>query len=91
MSELDLKKFMIMNAYLIHNGSSIMDIFYCPHDWDEGCFCRKPKAGLFFMAQKKYNINYLKHILSEMIFAMKLMQKMQVANFLWSTKKGLKI
>lgn len=61
MSELDLKKIHeIMNAYLIHNGSSIMDIFYCPHDWDEGCFCRKPKAGLFFMAQKKYNINLSK-------------------------------
>ncbi len=58
MSELDLKKIHeIMNAYLIHNGSSIMDIFYCPHDWDEGCFCRKPMAGLFFIAQKKYNIN----------------------------------
>ena len=61
MSALDLKKIHeIMNAYLIHNGSSIMDIFYCPHDWDEGCFCRKPKAGLVFMALKKYNINLSK-------------------------------
>ena len=28
MSELDLKIHEIMNAYLIHNGSSIMEVFF---------------------------------------------------------------
>ena len=41
-------------------GREIDDIFYCPHNWDEGCECRKPKPGMFFMAQKKYSINLTK-------------------------------
>ena len=28
-------------------GGSIAGIFYCPHAPDEGCDCRKPRAGLF--------------------------------------------
>jgi D-glycero-D-manno-heptose 1,7-bisphosphate phosphatase len=35
----------------------IADIFVCKHGWDEGCFCRKPKPGMFFQAAGKYNIN----------------------------------
>ena len=47
----------IMKAEIIHNGGSIQDIFVCPHHWDEDCDCRKPKAGMFFSAQKKYDID----------------------------------
>ncbi|MDP3987517.1 MAG: HAD-IIIA family hydrolase [Candidatus Levybacteria bacterium] len=38
----------------------IEDIFYCPHGWDDGCFCRKPNAGMFFKAASKYNLNLYK-------------------------------
>ncbi|MEK7533839.1 MAG: HAD-IIIA family hydrolase [Patescibacteria group bacterium] len=38
----------------------IKDIFVCMHGWDEGCFCRKPKPGIFFEAAAKYNINLFK-------------------------------
>ena len=41
-------------------GYRIDDIFFCPHNWDEGCECRKPKPGMFFIAQKKYSINLVK-------------------------------
>ncbi|MEE8341544.1 MAG: HAD-IIIA family hydrolase, partial [Candidatus Neomarinimicrobiota bacterium] len=33
------------------------DIFYCTHDDDNDTGCRKPAPGLFFTAQKKYNID----------------------------------
>ena len=35
-------------------------IYYCPHHWDDGCGCRKPRPGLLYQAQKEYNLN-LKH------------------------------
>jgi histidinol-phosphate phosphatase family protein len=38
-------------------GAKILDIFYCPHTWDEGCRCRKPQPGMLLNSQKKYNID----------------------------------
>ena len=38
-------------------GGRITDIFYCPHAPEDHCSCRKPKPGLIFQAQKKYQIN----------------------------------
>jgi len=38
-------------------GGRITDIFYCPHIDEDHCSCRKPKPGLIFQAQKKYQIN----------------------------------
>lgn len=32
-------------------GGRIDNIYYCPHDWNAGCACRKPKAGMLFDAQ----------------------------------------
>lgn len=32
-------------------------IYYCPHNWDEGCDCRKPKPGMFYQAQKDFSLN----------------------------------
>ena len=32
-------------------------VYYCPHNWDEGCTCRKPKPGLLFRAQKDFNLD----------------------------------
>lgn len=41
----------------------IDDIIYCPHNWDEGCDCRKPKPGMLYQAQKKYSLNLTKCIM----------------------------
>lgn len=38
-------------------GGRITDIFYCPHVDEDRCSCRKPKPGLIFQAQKKYQID----------------------------------
>ena len=35
-------------------------MFYCLHNWDDGCFCRKPEPGLLIKAQDKYNIQLSK-------------------------------
>ena len=38
-------------------GGDIDAIYYCPHDWNEGCECRKPKPGLLFRAQRELNLD----------------------------------
>ncbi|HTV40991.1 MAG TPA: HAD-IIIA family hydrolase [Candidatus Sulfotelmatobacter sp.] len=38
-------------------GGRIDSIYYCPHDWDEGCECRKPKPGMLFQAQHDFNLD----------------------------------
>ncbi len=34
-------------------GGRIEAIFFCPHGPDDGCECRKPKAGLFLEIEKR--------------------------------------
>ena len=36
-----------LRAAVAAAGGEIAGIFYCPHEPDAGCDCRKPKAGLF--------------------------------------------
>ncbi len=42
------------------NGTDIDGIYYCPHGWDEGCECRKPKAGMFFKAAQDHAIDLIR-------------------------------
>ena len=35
-------------------GINILDIFVCPHHWDDCCDCRKPLPGMFYKASIKY-------------------------------------
>jgi D-glycero-D-manno-heptose 1,7-bisphosphate phosphatase len=42
-----------MRQDVIQTGGSIDAIYHCPHDWDAGCTCRKPKPGLLLQAQKE--------------------------------------
>lgn len=44
-------------------GAEIDKIYYCPHNWDEGCGCRKPRPGMFFQAQKELSLNLTKCIM----------------------------
>lgn len=37
--------------------------YYCPHNWNEGCACRKPKPGMLYQAQKEYSLNLTECIL----------------------------
>jgi histidinol-phosphate phosphatase family protein len=38
-------------------GGRIDAIYYCPHDWKDGCECRKPKPGLLFGAQRDFHLD----------------------------------
>ncbi len=38
-------------------GARIDAIYYCPHDWDAGCECRKPKPGLLHQAQREWHLD----------------------------------
>jgi D-glycero-D-manno-heptose 1,7-bisphosphate phosphatase len=38
-------------------GAKIDKIYYCPHDWEAGCECRKPRPGMLFEAQRDLNLD----------------------------------
>lgn len=44
-------------------GARIDYIYYCPHNWDENCFCRKPKPGMLYQAQKDLSLNLTECVL----------------------------
>ena len=42
---------------LLVNELMIDDVFYCYHDDEDECLCRKPLPGLLIQAKEKWNIN----------------------------------
>jgi D-glycero-D-manno-heptose 1,7-bisphosphate phosphatase len=38
-------------------GGHIAAIYHCPHDWDAGCQCRKPRPGMLFQAQREFHLD----------------------------------
>lgn len=38
-------------------GGRIDGIYVCPHDWDAGCACRKPKPGMLLAAQRDHALD----------------------------------
>jgi len=46
-----------MEAEVVEAGGRIDAIYYCPHGWDEGCECRKPKPGMLFQAQREFSLD----------------------------------
>lgn len=38
-------------------GGEITAIYICPHGWDDGCNCRKPKPGMLFAAQRDWHLD----------------------------------
>jgi D-glycero-D-manno-heptose 1,7-bisphosphate phosphatase len=37
-------------------GISVAGVYVCPHSPRTGCSCRKPKPGLFFLAQREHSL-----------------------------------
>lgn len=46
-----------MRAQAEEHGGGIDAAYYCPHGWDEGCECRKPRPGLLFQAQRDLDLD----------------------------------
>lgn len=38
-------------------GGRIDAVYHCPHDWDDGCDCRKPRPGMLFQVQRDHHID----------------------------------
>ena len=58
MTETDLQDIHTrMSAEAEAAGGRIEQIYYCPHDWNHGCECRKPKPGMLFQAQRDLNLD----------------------------------
>ncbi len=43
-------------------GANISGIYWCPHGWDEGCVCRKPKPGLLYQAADENQFDLTKSV-----------------------------
>lgn len=43
-------------AHLAEVGVDVIDIYLCPHQWDAGCSCRKPKPGMLTQAARDHNL-----------------------------------
>lgn len=56
-----LKDFYEVNNYMLEafleKDAPIDDVFFCPHNPNSNCSCRKPKPKMFFDAKEKYNID----------------------------------
>lgn len=39
------------------SGGRIDAIYHCPHAWNAGCDCRKPKPGMLFQAQREHHLD----------------------------------
>jgi D-glycero-D-manno-heptose 1,7-bisphosphate phosphatase len=46
-----------MSREVTVEGGRIDAIYYCPHNWDEDCECRKPKPGMLFQAHRDFNLD----------------------------------
>ncbi len=51
-----------MQAELKAACAELDAIYYCPHGWDEGCLCRKPRPGLLFQAQREHHLDLTKTV-----------------------------
>lgn len=42
---------------IVSENPMIRKVYFCPHDDDANCYCRKPKPGMLQLAAREYNIN----------------------------------
>ena len=46
-----------MRAQAEEAGGRIDAVYHCPHGWDDGCDCRKPRPGMLFQAQRDWALD----------------------------------
>jgi histidinol-phosphate phosphatase family protein len=58
LTEADLKDIHLrMVREAEQNGGRVDAIYYCPHNWEDGCECRKPRPGMLFQAQRDFSLD----------------------------------
>lgn len=61
MTEQALKEIhMKLERELEKHNVKIEGFYYCPHGWNEGCECRKPKPGMLFQAAREHDVDLSK-------------------------------
>lgn len=71
-------------------GVIIEKVYYCPH-LEENCECRKPKLGLFYQAQKEYDIDFAKsYAIGDKIRDLAICEKEETKGFLLNSKEEVK-
>lgn len=57
MKERDLRRVHVkLLGELSRSGVLVENVYYCPHELDDGCACRKPKAGMLLAACKDLGV-----------------------------------
>ena len=58
MTQRDLDEITGYMRYTALEAGGRIDAFYsCPHDWDAGCWCRKPNPGMLLQAQRDFDLD----------------------------------
>lgn len=58
MTEAELRKLhRRMLEHLVEKGAKVDAIYYCPHDLEPACNCRKPAPGMLFQAADMHGVN----------------------------------
>src|SRR5687768_17498885 len=47
----------VLKTELARHNASLDNIYYCPHEAETGCDCRKPNVGMLLRAQKEMDID----------------------------------
>ena len=42
--------------HLAQVGAEVIGVYQCPHHWDAGCSCRKPKPGMLTRAAREHDL-----------------------------------
>ena len=46
-----------MRESLSHSGAIVDGVYYCPHDYESSCSCRKPAPGMLFEAAQGHGLD----------------------------------
>lgn len=89
-TENDAKRiFNYMIEELKKNNVIIEEIYYCPHIGNE-CDCRKPKLGLFYQAQRDYDLDFSKcYAIGDKMRDLAICEKEEVKGFLLNSEENI--
>ena len=84
------KIFQYMEKELKKNGITIAKSYYCPH-YNEECDCRKPKLGLFYQAQKEFDIDFSESFaIGDKLRDLAICYKEEIKGFLLNNNEDIK-